>query len=81
MEAIRRTVTVRNNTITVELPEDYNNKTVDLIIQESQEKPTIVQEPSIDYKKLYGTLNLGLTVEEIDKELKDLRNEWERDIS
>ena len=33
-----------------------------------------------DITKLYGTLKLNMSVEEIDKQLKALRNEWERDF-
>ncbi len=31
--------------------------------------------------KLQGTLKTGLTVDEIELELKNLRNEWERDFT
>ena len=30
---------------------------------------------------LRGTLKTGLTVDEIDQEFKNMRNEWERDFS
>ena len=33
-----------------------------------------------DITKLYGTLQLNMSIEEIDKQLNALRNEWERDI-
>lgn len=37
--------------------------------------------PQLKISQLRGTLKTGLTVEEIDHELKNLRNEWERDFS
>ena len=30
--------------------------------------------------RLYGTLKLNMSIEEIDNQLKALRNEWERDF-
>ena len=29
--------------------------------------------------ELYGTLNWGVTIEEVESQLKSLRDEWERD--
>ena len=45
-------------------------------------KPTIInnKDSKPDITKLYGTLKLNMSVEEIDKQLKALRNEWERDF-
>ena len=31
--------------------------------------------------ELYGTLNWGVTIEEVESQLKSLRDEWERDFS
>lgn len=31
--------------------------------------------------ELYGTLNWGVTVEEVESQLTNLRDEWERDFS
>lgn len=81
MEAIRRIVLVRDNKVTVELPEGYNNKAVELIILKAAEEPAEnVSEPKVDFDAMYGSLKSGLTIEQIDAELKALRNEWERDI-
>lgn len=64
------------------LPDEYNDKTVALIIL-VQEEPAQVREPSASYNygNLYGATKLGLSLEEVDQELKELRHEWERDIS
>ena len=35
----------------------------------------------IKISDLRGTLKTGLTVDEIDQEFKNMRNEWERDFS
>ena len=40
------------------------------------------EEKVVDYySKYYGTLNSRLSVEEIDKQIQELRNEWNRDPS
>jgi hypothetical protein len=80
MEAIRKIMTVRDNTIKITLPDTYNDKEIELIILPVND-PMQVQEPVVNYEKLYGSLKSGLTVEEIDRQLKALRNEWNRDIS
>jgi hypothetical protein len=82
MEAIRKLVKVKDNIIHIELPANYNNKTVELIILRADEKSsTVVNEEAVDYEKLYGSLSSGLTVEQIDEQLQALRKEWQRDIS
>ena len=71
-------------TITVELLRD---DALDLIRQ--LEKLSILRVKKDKTKKdtktkisqLRGTLKTGLTVDEIDIELKNLRDEWERDFS
>ena len=71
-------------TITVELLRD---DALDLIRQ--LEKLSILRVKKDNSEKntktkisqLRGTLNTGLTVDEIEIELKNLRNEWERDFS
>lgn len=81
MEAIRKIVTVKDNQLNITLPEDYNGKRVELIILPAEDNVNMVEEKKVDYKKYYGSLKLGITMDDIDKELKTLRDEWERDIS
>lgn len=82
MEAVRRIVTVKDNVLKVTLPDSYNDKKVELIIMPVDEPEGLqVEEPKFNYTRLYGSIKLGMTVEQIDKELKTLRDEWERDIS
>lgn len=89
MDAIRKIVTVKDNVLEVVLPDSYNDKKVEVIIMPVDESraaqataPYIAQEEKAGYhKNLYGSIKLGMTVEQIEKELKALRDEWERDIS
>ena len=81
MEAIRKIVTVKDNVLRVVLPDHYNNKQVELIILPAEDMPSQVEEKKVDYEKYYGSLKSGLTIEEIDEQIKALRSEWERDIS
>ena len=41
---------------------------------------TTQKKPEIRIADLKGKMNLGLSIEDIDKQLKSLRDEWERDI-
>lgn len=87
MEAIRKIVTVKDNVLKVVLPDSYNDRKVELIILPADESqagtyPSIVEEEKVDYfTKFYGKMKSNLTDEELDKKLKSLRDEWNRDIS
>lgn len=72
-------------TITVELLRD---DALDLIRQLEKlsilrvKKDKAVEQPKKnDITKLYGTLKLNMSLEEIDNDLKNLRNEWDREFS
>lgn len=76
-------MTVKDNTLKVMLPDYFNGKQAELILP-ADEYDTVtptVQEPKVDYESLHGSVKLNKSIEEIDKELKALRDEWERDIS
>ena len=82
MEAIRKILTVKDNILQVVLPDEYNNKRVELIILPAGEETAIVEEKKVDYHSAYyGSLKSGLSAEEIDKQLRELRNEWDTDVS
>lgn len=72
-------------TITVELLRD---DALDLIRQleklsilRVKKDKTVGQPKKNDITKLYGTLKLNMSIEEIDNDLKNLRNEWDREFS
>lgn len=50
------------------------------ILKVKKSKSTAVKSKK-DITKLYGKLKLDMSVDEIDSQLKNLRNEWERDFS
>jgi hypothetical protein len=96
MDAIRKIVTVRDNVLKVVLPDSYNDKNVELIIlpadetglSQAEASPSVVHEEKINYEekidyftKFYGKMKSNLSEEELDKKLKSLRDEWNRDIS
>lgn len=81
MEAIRKIVTVKNNELKIQLPPDFNGKEVEVTILSFQEDRSTVNEAKYNYKKFYGSVKLNISREQIDKELNELRNEWDRDIS
>ena len=72
-------------TITVELLRD---DALDLIRQleklsilRVKKNKAVIQPKKNDITKLYGTLKLNMSIEEIDNDLKNLRNEWDREFS
>jgi hypothetical protein len=81
MEVIRKIVTIKDNKLTVILPDAYNDREVELIILPTERESSKVEESRTDYfSKYYGSLKMNLPDEEIDKKLKALREEWNRDI-
>ena len=81
MEAIKKIVTVRDNVLRIVLPDSYNDKQVELIILPTDRgKAARVEEGKTDYySKYYGTMKSSLSAKEVDKKLKDFRDEWNRD--
>jgi hypothetical protein len=77
MEAIRQTVKVKNNTISIVLPDDFNAEFVDVIVLPSQDKEYSipqwqideVRERTIEYFK-----NPSIAMD-FDAVMKDLENE------
>lgn len=39
------------------------------------------EKPKKDFMQYYGTLNTGLTLDEIDEKINQMRSEWDRDFS
>lgn len=54
---------------------------MELIILPAEEETAKVEEKKVDYSKYYGALKSGLSVDEIDKQLRELRSEWDRNPS
>jgi hypothetical protein len=80
MEAIRKIMRVKDNTLTVTLPDNYNDKEVELIILPAEDHLQVSEEPVDYFSKYYGSMKTNMSVEEIDQKLKELREEWNRDI-
>jgi hypothetical protein len=51
------------------------------ILRLKKDKDGELKKTKIKISQLRGTLKTGLTVDEIDTQLKTIRNEWERDFS
>ena len=56
METIRKILTGKDNMLQIVLPDEYNNKRVELIILPAEEETAKVEEKKVDYSKYYGTL-------------------------
>ncbi len=80
MQAYRTHSVVHNGQVVVQLPEGFENTDVEIIVLKSSS--TSIAQPSKKgkFKKYRGILKTGLTIEEVDAQLKALREEWERPI-
>ena len=77
MEAIRQTVKVKNHTISITLPEDFNSKEVDVIILPAQNKEISIPQWQIDQvrERTEKYLKNPNNVTSIDDFLKEIENE------
>jgi len=88
MQAVRQIVDAEKLSLVVDIPEDMRNSQVEVIVlpvvvKAGNEYPVpdklygVLREPRIDWR----TLRCSVTKqpkEAVDKQLKELRNEWER---
>ncbi len=79
MEAYRKILTVKDSILEILLPEIFRNRKIEVIILPSE---SIADEKFIaskyDFTQYYGKIKSGLSLEEIDQQLKSLRGEWDR---
>ena len=82
MKTIRKITQITGRELKVIVPAEYEDAEVEVIIRPIATSETnVVNEPRVDYGSLYGSIKLGSTVEEINLQLKKLRDERDRDIS
>lgn len=77
MEAIRQTVKVKNNTISIVLPEDFNAEFVDVIVLPSQDKEYSIPQWQIDEVRertieYFKNPSIALDFDDV---MKDLEND------
>lgn len=77
MEAIRQTVKVKNNTISIILPENFNAEEVDVIILPAEKKEYSIPQWQIDEvrDRTEKYLKNPESVTNIDDFLKEIENE------
>lgn len=77
MEAIRQTVKVKNNTISIVLPDDFNAEFVDVIVLPSQDKEYSIPQWQIDEvrERTIEYFKNPSIVMDFDDVMKDLENE------
>jgi hypothetical protein len=81
VEAIRKIVLIKDNLLTVALPDSYNGKQVELIILPASEASEVAEEKADYYTKFFGSMKSSLSPKELDDKIKSLREEWNRDLS
>lgn len=80
MQAYRTHSVVQNGQVTVHLPEGFDNTDVEIIVLKASASSEAQKKKKGKYDRYFGVLKTGLTIEEIDAQLKLLREEWERPI-
>ncbi len=81
MQAYRTHSVVHNGQVVVQLPEGFEDSDVEIIVLKASSSSQAKPRKKGKFDKYFGILKTGLTVEEIDAQLKTLREEWERPIS
>lgn len=84
MNVIEQHVELTDDVLTVAIPVDWKGKgaTLKLILDEEEVDPVPIVKPKIDLTQ-FGGKWAHLPLEQrlaMQKELDDMRNEWERDI-
>lgn len=78
MQAYRTHSVVHNGQVVVQLPEGFENTDVEIIVLKSSPKSKSSQLKKGKFRRYYGILKSGLTIDEIDAQLNKIREEWER---
>jgi hypothetical protein len=79
MEAIRITQKPHKGAVTIKLPTELSRKKLlEIIILPVEEKT--VKKQSTNIGKLEGSINLNLTVDEIEQECRGMREQWKKAI-
>lgn len=76
MNAHRLIAKNENGYLHIHLPKDISSKEVEVILLPQQNQI----EKKIVFKEFFGCWENKKTIEEIDEQIKAMRNEWERDI-
>jgi hypothetical protein len=80
MQAYRTHSVVHNGQVVVQLPEGFENTDVEIIVLKSSPARNGKSSKKGKFDKYFGILKSGLSIEEIDAQLKLLRDEWDRPI-
>lgn len=81
MQAYRTHSIVKNGQVTVLLPEGFENSDVEVIVLQTQPAANQAPGQKRHFAKSRGSLKTGLSRDELDAQLKNLRDEWERPLS
>ncbi|MCW5923838.1 MAG: hypothetical protein KIS77_15960 [Saprospiraceae bacterium] len=79
MQAYRTHAKVEEGQVVVQLPEAFAGTEVEVIVLPSESAPAMPKTKK-NMSKYRGVLKTGLSRETIDKQLQNLRDEWERPI-
>lgn len=78
---IRTVVTPANNNLLISIPNDYVGKQIEVLLYTSEEVNEKTITPKNSIAALKGKLNLSPEqYKDFQQHIKEIRNEWERDI-
>lgn len=80
MEAIRIIKKPINGEVVIDLPESFADNEVEVIVMPVQKDRSDVDERAFDPEKYRGALKVKMSLEEIEQECKEMRDEWDRDF-
>ena len=80
MNAYKIQAIVKNGQLIIDLPKNFDNANVEVIVLQIG-YPAISDKPRKDMSKYLGIFKNKQTIEQIDEQLKEIRNEWARDFS
>ena len=76
MEVYHTQSTVENGQVVVVLPEGFENATVEIIVLQATAGELADPHKKGKFNKYIGILKTGHSIEEIDAQLKSMRDEW-----
>jgi predicted RNA-binding protein YlqC (UPF0109 family) len=80
MQAIRQYATVHGNTLILHLPDEMNETEVEVIVMPSDKENKNTSKNGLNIEAIRKKITHKMTNDEIDAQLKEMREEWERPL-
>ena len=80
MDTYKIQSTVKNGQLIIDLPVNFDNTNVEVVVSQIG-YAAVSDKPRKDMSKYIGIFKNKQTIEQIDEQLQNIRNEWARDFS